>query len=174
MTAPAHKDLASLLSQPSLLTQTPSAATLQELATALMDWSRRTDLAAYRRALPTEELVHALHASASGPAAYLVSDGAETRSPPHEHQTWTVIVGIAGCEVNRLYALESPGSEASEHRKLRFESEQLVGPGDSLVLASTAIHSTSVLGPESTMHLHVYGQALERLPPFASRTFHAP
>lgn len=173
MTDPAHKDLETLLSHSSLQTQAPSAATLNELATALMDWARRTDLAAYRRALPAEELVHALHASASGPAAYLVSDGAETRSPAHEHQTWTVIVGIAGCEVNRLYALESPRSEASE-RRLRFESEQLVGPGDSLVLASTAIHSTSVLGPESTMHLHVYGQALERLPPFASRTFHAP
>lgn len=173
MTNPAHKDLETILSQPSLLTQAPSAATLQALATALMDWSRRTDLTAYRRALPTEELVHALHASASGPAAYLVSDGAETCSPPHEHQTWAVIVGIAGCEVNRLYVLASPGAPASA-RKLRFESEQRVGPGESLVLAHTAIHSTSVLGPASTLHLHVYGQALERLPPFASRTFHAP
>lgn len=173
MTDPAHKDLASLLSQPSLLTRTPSTATLQALATALMDWSRRTDLTAYRRALPTEERVHVLHTSASGPAAYLVSDGAETCSPPHEHQTWAVIVGIAGCEVNRLYALASPGAPASA-RKLRFESEQRVGPGESLVLAHTAIHSTSVLGPASTLHLHVYGQALERLPPFASRTFHAP
>ncbi len=96
MNDPSQKHLETLLSQPSLLTQAPSTATLQELATALMDWSRRTDLAAYRRALPTEELVHALHASTSGPAAYLVSDGAETRSPPHEHQTWTSSLALPG------------------------------------------------------------------------------
>jgi hypothetical protein len=41
MTDPAHKDLASLLSQPSLLTPAPSTAALQELATALMERSRR-------------------------------------------------------------------------------------------------------------------------------------
>jgi hypothetical protein len=41
MTIPAHKNLETILSQPSLLTQAPSAATLQELANALMERSRR-------------------------------------------------------------------------------------------------------------------------------------
>src|SRR4051812_39412489 len=51
-----------------------------------------------------EEIVHELAQDLlSGIALYLVSDAPGARTPPHDHQTWAVIVGIEGIELNRLY-----------------------------------------------------------------------
>jgi predicted metal-dependent enzyme (double-stranded beta helix superfamily) len=166
MNAQALEALRSLLSPQALQTHAPAASELGELASALTHWSLGADLAAFRRATPHEELLYPLHVSSTGPCAYLVSDGTQSNSPPHEHQTWAVIVGIAGRELNRTY---KPGPSGRLHAWL----EQVVGPTDSLVLDATAIHSTVVVGAEPTFHIHVYGQALDRLPPFTARTFEA-
>ena len=166
MNAQALEALRSLLSGQALQTQAPAASELGELAAALTQWSLGADLTAFRRAAPHEELLYPLHVSSTGPGAYLVSDGTQSKSPPHEHQTWAVIVGIAGRELNRTY---KPGTNGGLHAWY----EQVVGPADSLVLEATAIHSTVVLGSEPTFHIHVYGQALNRLPPFSARTFEA-
>jgi predicted metal-dependent enzyme (double-stranded beta helix superfamily) len=156
-----------LLSRQAIQGQSPAEAELEELASALARWSESANLAGFRRAAPHEELLYPLHVTATGPSAYLVSDGVHSQSPPHEHQTWAVIVGIAGRELNRAY---EPGPSG----KLNPWFERLVGPRDLLILDATAIHSTAVAGSEPTFHLHVYGQALERLPPFISRTYEAP
>ena len=58
----------------------------------------------YREASAKEELVYELAVSPGGsPALYLVSDGVSVSSRPHRHDTWAVIVGIRGREVNYLY-----------------------------------------------------------------------
>jgi hypothetical protein len=58
-------------------------------------------------------------------------------------------------------------------RQLQVAREAVVGPGDTLVLDSAAIHSTTVSGTESTFHIHVYGTALHQLAPFSTRTYEA-
>lgn len=156
--------LRSLLSRQALSNPSPAASELGELASALVQWSLCADLKAFRRAEPHEELLYPLHVSSAGPSAYLVSDGVRSQSPPHEHRTWAVVVGLAGRELNRMYELGANGS-------LNAGFEQVIGPTDSLVLDAASVHSTAVMGDEPTFHLHVYGQALDRLPPFSARTF---
>ena len=61
-----------------------------------------------RRGLPEaergQEMLYELAVSPiGGPSVYLVSDGPGVKSPPHEHQTWAVIVGVRGCELNLLF-----------------------------------------------------------------------
>ena len=77
------------------------AADLRQLSASV-----RWDESPYRPALGSEELVYEIaRAGEAGPALHLVSDGVGTSSPPHEHLTWAVIVGISGVEVNVRYEL---------------------------------------------------------------------
>src|SRR5262245_11927718 len=57
----------------------------------------------FRGALPGEELVSELAVAPGSVSLYLVSDGIGTSSPPHGHETWAVIAGIRGRELNILY-----------------------------------------------------------------------
>jgi len=62
------------------------------------------DFSNYRAAEPGEELVYALDVPQKDTAClYLVSDGVGVVSPPHEHTTWAIIVGISGQEMNLIY-----------------------------------------------------------------------
>ena len=125
------------------------------------------DAGSYRPAGGSEELVYEVaRASDAGPALYLVSDGPGVSSPPHEHLTWAVIVGLGGVEVNVLYELVD-----ARQRRVRSVAQTLVAPGDTLVLVAGAIHSTHVEGGAPTYHLHLYGKPLDSLPAFASRRF---
>jgi predicted metal-dependent enzyme (double-stranded beta helix superfamily) len=96
----------------------------------------------------------------------LVSDGAGVSSPPHEHFTWAVIVGIRGAEVNVVYELTN-----AQKRLVRPARRVLIAKGDVLVLETGAIHSTLVASSTPTCHLHLYGKPLETLPPFAVRRY---
>ena len=166
MNALAHQELRSLLGQPQILEPDPDEASLAQLAIELLAWTRRHELASYMKATVAEELLYPLYVAEVGPAAYLVSDGVLSKSQPHEHHTWAVIVGIEGQELNHLFRL-------GPDRQLRISHDTVVGPGDRLVLDSTSIHSTAVAGTEPTFHIHVYGKALERLAPFNTRTYEA-
>jgi predicted metal-dependent enzyme (double-stranded beta helix superfamily) len=123
--------------------------------------------ASYREASSGEELVHALALSpVNGPSLYLVSDGMGAISPPHCHETWAVIVGIRGCELNRKFSVHS-----DKKRTVSPLTELKVGPGEVLVLGEEEIHSTEVSGRSSTYHLHLYGRPLHELPKFQSRCY---
>lgn len=167
MNALAREELQALL-----LNKSPALESVQEvtylagLAVELLAWTRRHDLASYKKASDSEELLHPLHVPDVGPACYLVSDGISSNSPPHEHGTWAVIVGIAGNERNLVYS-------RGDDRRMQVARDAVVGPGDTLVLDSAAIHSTTVVGTESTFHIHVYGTALHLLAPFSTRTCEA-
>jgi len=121
-------------------------------------------------AQPGEELLYELAVDpGGGPSLYLVSDGAGTHSPPHTHQTWAVVLGLRGVELNQLYRLAGD----SGGRLQAVAAEQAVGPGECLVMQAEDIHATRVQG-ESCYHLHLYGRALSHLPPFATRCFDWP
>jgi predicted metal-dependent enzyme (double-stranded beta helix superfamily) len=99
----------------------------------------------------------------TGIAVYLVVDLHGERSDPHEHLTWSITVGLTGSERNAVFT-RAAGGEAFARC-----TEQVIGRGDTLVLLDHQAHSTEALGDGSSCHLHVYGQALETLPPFNAR-----
>lgn len=117
---------------------------------------------AWRKASPGDECLHEVAVTPGLASLYLVSDGAGVVSPPHGHGTWAVIAGIHGNEANMMYRESGDGRVAAIDRRV-------VGPGDSLILTASAIHSTEVVGAASTFHLHLYGRPLSELAPFESR-----
>jgi predicted metal-dependent enzyme (double-stranded beta helix superfamily) len=147
----------------------PSEQQLREAAESLCILARLPawESSEYREASSNEELIYELAVGPSGgPALYLVSDGASISSKPHRHDTWAVIVGIRGHEVNHLY------HQQSEPQKAVTRSSQIeVGPYSVLVLHEQDIHSTEVRGTGPTFHLHLYGRALHALPSFSCRCY---
>lgn len=114
---------------------------------------------------PGQERLYRLgHESSDGPAAYLVSDGVGVVSPPHEHETWAVVAGIAGHEINHLFVRTS-----SEGRTVKKIETKVIGPGETLTMADDAIHATAVGDGSAIFHVHVYGRPLNSLSSFEDR-----
>jgi predicted metal-dependent enzyme (double-stranded beta helix superfamily) len=82
--------------------------------------------------------------------------------PPHNHTTWAVIVGVHGEEHNILYERVDDGSEPGIGEVCQT-GEITVSFGCGVTLMPDDIHSISVIGEEKTVHLHMYGLALEQL-----------
>lgn len=146
----------------------PDDSELQRIGVAMLALAStmNAQASAYRRAAGREELVHVLHEATGGPSLYLVSDAAGVRSEPHEHQTWAVIVGLSGKELNVVYELHDAGS-----RSVKPVFRQEVEAMDVICLPAKAIHSTQAMGAEPTFHLHLYGVPLSELPPYRSRCY---
>lgn len=98
---------------------------------------------------------------------YIVSDAPGVVSPPHEHGTWAIIVGLEGVEDNTLYQLSS----ANVAREVAPLSRISIGRSDVLTMLPNEIHATASVGSVATYHLHLYGRRLASLPPFEQRTF---
>lgn len=81
---------------------------------------------------------------------------------PHNHTTWAVIAGIAGDEINRYYERTDDGSVTGEGTLRQF-NEETVRYGTGVAFLPDDIHSIHVEGDEKTVHLHMYGLALEQL-----------
>jgi len=138
------------------------ALSLKQLGERL-NWAKMISL----EAGPGEESLYLLaQLGIDGPALYLVSDGAGVRSPPHEHRTWAAIAGLRGIERNTFYEVT-----ALEDRRARAVKVIDIRAGEYVALAETVVHATEVTGPESTLHLHLYGKPLHCLPPFQCRVF---
>ncbi len=82
--------------------------------------------------------------------------------PPHDHTTWAVIVGVHGDELNRFYKRTDAGPVPGEAR-LEETGTFTVTPGTGVTLMPDQIHSIHVAGDGNTVHLHMYGLALEQL-----------
>ncbi|MBT7944246.1 MAG: hypothetical protein HN719_12955, partial [Alphaproteobacteria bacterium] len=82
--------------------------------------------------------------------------------PPHNHTTWAVIVGVHGDEHNILYERADDGSQEGIG-EVRQIDELTVSHGSGVTLMPDDIHSIHVTGEVKTVHLHMYGLALEQL-----------
>ncbi len=82
-----------------------------------------------------------------------VADG--TSAPPHEHNTWAVIVGMRGQELNRLYGPCGGDGEPQVRREVMVER------GTGVALLADDVHSIHIEG--AATNFHCYGLALERL-----------
>jgi predicted metal-dependent enzyme (double-stranded beta helix superfamily) len=103
-----------------------------------------------------------------GAALYLVSDGVGAVTPPHRHETWAVIAGLEGREMNQIYTSVSSDTKDVEQIDAKF-----IGPGDSIIMSDEDIHGTVSVGATATFHLHLYGTDLSLLAPFSDRIYNA-
>ena len=95
--------------------------------------------------------------------ALYASAGAPGKSvPPHNHTTWAVIVGVHGDEHNVFYEGGDDGSVPGRG-EVRPSGEFTVTHGTGVTLMPDDIHSIHVTGDKPTVHLHLYGLALEQL-----------
>jgi len=82
--------------------------------------------------------------------------------PPHNHTTWAVIVGVHGDEHNIFYRRKDDGSVSGEG-ELETIGKATLSHGNGATLMPEDIHSIHTNGDQQTLHLHMYGLALEQL-----------
>lgn len=96
-------------------------------------------------------------------ALYLNASLPGRESPPHDHTTWAVIVGIDGEEANKVYERtddrSTPGRGA-----VRVVHEEVIRAGTGMAYMPEDIHSIHVVGTKPILHLHMYGTSIEHLP----------
>jgi len=81
---------------------------------------------------------------------------------PHNHTTWAVIVGVHGDEHNIFYRRTDDGTETGTG-VVEVTREETVRHGNGVTLMPEDIHAIHVDGDRPTLHLHMYGLALEQL-----------
>jgi predicted metal-dependent enzyme (double-stranded beta helix superfamily) len=101
---------------------------------------------------------HLLHEEAGHELAVFVASWLPGRgTPPHDHGTWAVVVGLKGCERNtrwrRLDDSARPG-----YAEIAPAEERLIGAGDIVTMRSGVIHSVRNEGVGLSVSLHVYGR----------------
>ena len=95
--------------------------------------------------------------------ALYASTGTPGKSvPPHNHTTWAVIVGLHGDEHNVFYERTDDGSTPGEG-VLRQTGGVTINHGVGTAMMPQDIHSIHIAEGERTVHLHMYGLALEQL-----------
>ncbi|HEY0522778.1 MAG TPA: rhodanese-like domain-containing protein [Stellaceae bacterium] len=83
--------------------------------------------------------------------------------PPHNHTTWAVIAGVYGREHNVFYERTDNRSTPGQGT-LRRTGELTVVKGNAVAFRPDDFHTIEVIGAEPSLHLHMYGLSLERLP----------
>jgi predicted metal-dependent enzyme (double-stranded beta helix superfamily) len=78
-------------------------------------------------------------------------------TPPHDHGTWAIVVGVDGPEKNIFWARVDDGSQPG-YAELRQVAEKVVHPGEVLPMPAGTIHSVRNESAQITLSLHVYGK----------------
>ncbi len=81
-------------------------------------------------------------------------------TPPHNHTTWAVVVGIRGLELNKVY--EGDGGDAGV-APLKIAREVRVEKNAGVALMPDEFHSIHMEEGVYNMHLHLYGRSFEQL-----------
>lgn len=81
---------------------------------------------------------------------------------PHDHQTWGVVVGIDGVEVNVDWRRLDDGSKEG-FADIEIARETEVGHGDIVSFLPHDIHGVRNEGDVTSLSLHIYGAALATL-----------
>jgi predicted metal-dependent enzyme (double-stranded beta helix superfamily) len=100
---------------------------------------------------------------ADGLALYAVAAQGESATPPHDHTTWAVVVGVEGEELNKLWRRIDDGAAPGKAELEQIE-ETLVAPGTGVALMPEDIHSIHRASDAPLLHFHLYGRSIERLP----------
>jgi predicted metal-dependent enzyme (double-stranded beta helix superfamily) len=98
-----------------------------------------------------------------GFALYAVAAQSASKTPPHDHTTWAVVVGVEGEELNRHYRRLDDGAGAGA-AKLEEAGATVVEPGTGVALMPEDIHSIERKSAAPMLHFHLYGRSIEHLP----------
>lgn len=96
-------------------------------------------------------------------ALYVYRPGPTKRTPPHNHTTWAIVIGVDGVEQNTVYRRVDDGSVPG-HAEVVPVEEIAVGPGQAVAYLPDDIHSIRIPGDRPILHLHMYGRSLLDLP----------
>lgn len=96
-------------------------------------------------------------------ALYLSTGLPGRTSPPHNHTTWAVIVGIDGEEENRIYERLDDGSVPGK-ANVTVKEKFVVKQGTGICFMPEDIHSIHVVSDVPTRNFHMYGRSVEHLP----------
>lgn len=143
-----------------------SRAALQRVKERLLTLAARHDLFSFEQfpLLHERSTMHVLaEDDADGLALYAVAAQGESATPPHDHTTWAVVVGIEGEELNKLWRRVDDGATPGE-AELEAIDETLVAPGSGAALMPDDIHSIHRASDAPLLHFHLYGRSIERLP----------
>lgn len=148
---------------------TATKGDLEQIRNVLRELARQKDLFSFE-AFPLPD-----KSSGTENCLYRISEDADHRyalyvnvshpgknSPPHNHTTWAVVVGVRGHELNRLYQRTDDGKTPGKGN-VRVVSEVDVSPDTGICLMPEDIHSIHVVRDEPIIHLHMYGLALDHL-----------
>ncbi|MCZ6575655.1 MAG: cysteine dioxygenase [Acidiferrobacterales bacterium] len=140
---------------------------LEKIKSTLIGLARHPELfseSAYPCPATEDSLIYLISEDDDHRIALYLSTGIPGRtSPPHNHTTWAVIVGIDGEEENRLYERVDDGSVPGRG-EIRETKRIVLRPGDGIALMPEDIHSIHVVSRVPTRHLHMYGLSIEHLP----------
>ncbi len=103
-------------------------------------------------------LIHLLHEEPNHDLAVMALAWLPGRgTPPHDHGTWALVVGVDGEELNeywrRVDDRKRPG-----YAELEKVSERVCREGDVVQMLPGAIHSVTNVGAGVALSLHVYGR----------------
>ena len=128
------------------------------------------ELAAREELFPPETFLHSDPATAPSLRLYRLSEDPDHRfalyanvsggvvvdSPPHNHATWAVVVGMRGEETNRFYKRTDDGG-------IEQVGEVCVSRGTGVAMLPDDLHSIHIRGDEPVLNFHMYGRGLEQL-----------
>ena len=78
-------------------------------------------------------------------------------TPPHDHGTWGIVVGVEGDEVNVFWKRIDDGSRPG-HAQLQQLQQKVFAPGEALALTPSIIHSVRNDSEHISVSLHIYGK----------------
>jgi predicted metal-dependent enzyme (double-stranded beta helix superfamily) len=139
---------------------------LQHVKDRLLELAKRRDLFSFEQ-LPPRHQGSTLHLLSEdddhGFALYAVAARSASKTPPHDHTTWAVVVGVEGRELNRHYRRIDDRAQPGA-AQLEETGATMVEPGTGVALMPDDIHSIERGGDAPMLHFHLYGRSIERLP----------
>jgi len=140
---------------------------LENVKTELLKVSARAELFPEEDFPPVPEGQSSLYLIAEDPdhsySFYASSPQPGRSTPPHNHTTWAVIVGVKGREHNKLYRRTDDGSRPG-HGTVEVERTVDIVPGKGIALMPDDIHSIHLGDDGPHINLHVYGMSVEYVP----------
>ena len=144
----------------------PSDALIDALLPALVALSLRADLfpePTFRVNDGATMTIYELSADTDGRLGLYASAGLPGKyQPPHDHRTWSCIAGVRGAEWNRYFERVDDGDDPNRG-VLEPRGEKVLRAGDARGMMGDRFHAIEVIEEEPALHLHLYGDTLDRL-----------
>jgi len=138
---------------------------LERVKGRLLALAQRRDLFTFAQfpLLHERSTMHVLAEDGDGLTLYAVAAQGESATPPHDHTTWAVVVGVEGEELNKRWRRVDDGATPGK-AELEQIDETLVAPDTGVALMPDDIHSIHRASDSPLLHFHLYGRSIEHLP----------